>query len=144
MAQGSPRGNMRRNQLAVWGRKKRKDPGFRCMTAVSSYHSCSQRPEEKKEGTVEERKGMRRTTQLGHFLLRSQHLLKFLVDVQMRVEEAKGSWSYTSCTVLTSTLACSSLLSKSSATFSISGLKPHEYLIQFQMIWKTLNPSNTG
>lgn len=33
---------------------------------------------------------------------------------------------------------------KSSATFSISGLKPHEYLIQFQMIWKTLNPSNTG
>lgn len=33
---------------------------------------------------------------------------------------------------------------KSRATFPISDPKPHEQLIQFQMIWKTLNPNNTG
>lgn len=33
---------------------------------------------------------------------------------------------------------------KSRATFPISDPKPHEHLIQFQMIWKTLNPNNTG
>lgn len=60
------------------------------MTALSSYHSCSQRPEEKKEGKVGERKGMRRPSQLSHFLLRPQHLLKFLVDVRMRVGRSKG------------------------------------------------------
>lgn len=46
---------MRRNQLAVLGKEKGKDPGFHCMTVVSSYHSYSRRPEEKKEGKVGER-----------------------------------------------------------------------------------------
>lgn len=72
---------MRRNQLAVLGKGKGKDAGFHCMTAVSSYHSYSRRPEEKKEGKVGERKGVRRTAQCSHFLLRSQHSLKLHVDV---------------------------------------------------------------
>lgn len=70
---------MRRNQLAVLGKGKGKDAGFHCVTAVSSI-TASRRPEEKKEGKVGERKGVRRTAQCSHFLLRSQHPLQLRVD----------------------------------------------------------------
>lgn len=131
----------RRNQLAALGKGGGKDPRIHCMTIVSSYYSSSRCPEEAKE----QGKGGRELGGPPYFATSfsdSQHLLKFPVDIRIRMEEAKVSWSYTSYTVPASSLGFLHCFLHEHTTLSLSDPEPH--LIQFQMLWKTLNPNNTG